>query len=604
MSAMTLRLLPIYLVILGLAEITAAYGAPSADTNLRGVVKAEDGKPLEGVAVSARAQGKTFTTTVYTDRKGQYFFPVLEDGQYNLWAQAVGFAASRAELKISSRDVREQPFPLKPLPDFSRQLSGTEWLASLPEDTPEDRRRKAMFRHNCTGCHISGFLLQNRFDAEGWGKMIDLMSRLGVYATGGEFSPNPFIHTYKEELVEYLTRARGPNSAPLKYKLLPRPTGEATQIVVTEYDIPQADKPGYIPTNDGSDWSQGTPSSYEGRSIHDMVVDQKGNVWFGNTIPLERTIGKLDPRTGRVTDYKLAGEGNQAIRAIGLVVDAKGNVWSSDGGGNLARFDPQSEKFQRYPRPPSVLRTQHSFVEIDSKGNLWVQLWDGGASKFDPRTEEYTDFQQRSQKGDPPPDTYGIAMDSKDNPWYTQMNSDRIGTVDARTGEVSVMKLNPLNREVGDKDREIGSRYPEAASHNHSPLYLKGPRRIGADRRGNTVWVAHFWEGRIAKIDLTTRKVTEYDVPHLDSLPYMTVVDKNHTVWVSLMNSDRIAKFDPLTERFTEYALPTLGTEARHITVEDRTDPPTVWIPYYRVNKIARVQFRPSSAAAMSAQQR
>ena len=69
-------------------------------------------------------------------------------------------------------------------------------------------------------------------------------------------------------------------------------------------------------------------------------------------------------------------------------------------------------------------------------------------------------------------------------------------------------------------------------------------------------------------------------------------VDNNHMVWVSLMNSDRILKFNPSTEQFTEYPLPTLGTEIRDIYVDDRTDPPTVWIPYDRTNKIARVQFR------------
>jgi streptogramin lyase len=63
-------------------------------------------------------------------------------------------------------------------------------------------------------------------------------------------------------------------------------------------------------------------------------------------------------------------------------------------------------------------------------------------------------------------------------------------------------------------------------------------------------------------------------------------------VWTTSITSDRIVKFDPATERFTEYDLPTRGTESRHIYADNQTDPPTIWIPYDRTNKIARIQFR------------
>ena len=34
-----------------------------------------------------------------------------------------------------------------------QQLPGDEFLAALPEDTPEDARMKVQVRKNCTGCH-------------------------------------------------------------------------------------------------------------------------------------------------------------------------------------------------------------------------------------------------------------------------------------------------------------------------------------------------------------------------------------------------------------------------------------------------------------------
>ena len=109
------------------------------------------------------------------------------------------------------------------------------------------------------------------------------------------------------------------------------------------------------------------------------------------------------------------------------------------------------------------------------------------------------------------------------------------------------------------------------------------------------MWVCEFFADRLAKIDARTKKVTEYPLPHRYSQPYAATVDKNHMVWITMLNSDRIARFDPITEKFTEYTLPTRGTEIRHIQVDSSTNPPTVWLPYDRTNKIARVQFRASS---------
>src|SRR6266704_2480553 len=71
-------------------------------TGLMGTVKATDGKPLEGVPVSAKAQGSTMTTSVWTNQNGEYYFPPLLDGQYRIWAQAVGFELARSEQMVSS----------------------------------------------------------------------------------------------------------------------------------------------------------------------------------------------------------------------------------------------------------------------------------------------------------------------------------------------------------------------------------------------------------------------------------------------------------------------------------------------------------------------
>ena len=137
----------------------------------------------------------------------------MKGGDYKIWAQAVGFDVARAEASLSGGAAKQVDLTLANLADFHKQLSGTEWAESLPENTPEDRRLKTVFINNCSGCHQVSFLLQNRFDATGWTALLNVMEK----ADGeGRQEPanrvSPYIDAYKQELVGYLTRVRGPDS--------------------------------------------------------------------------------------------------------------------------------------------------------------------------------------------------------------------------------------------------------------------------------------------------------------------------------------------------------------------------------------------------------
>jgi Carboxypeptidase regulatory-like domain len=207
-----------------------------ATSHLSGTVKTPDGKALGGIGVSARNANETFTTTVYTDQSGRYSFPPLTSGQYKVRAQAVGFETALADVTLADGANKQVELTLANVSDFHKQLSGTEWAASLPEDTPDERRMKTIFINNCSGCHQVSFLLQNKFDVSGWSAIISLMERmLSIGYAPENATPNSVIHAYKEQLAAYLARVRGPDAPQLNYKLLPRPTGEAAQIVVTRH---------------------------------------------------------------------------------------------------------------------------------------------------------------------------------------------------------------------------------------------------------------------------------------------------------------------------------------------------------------------------------
>src|SRR5262249_28345880 len=154
-----------------------------------------------------------------------------------------------------------------------------------------------------------------------------------------------------------------------------------------------------------------------------------------------------------------------------------------------------------------------------------------------------------------------LTTDREDNVWIALPGGNQLTTVNSHTGKVdhvALTSVTPEDFDVTPKDREISA--SSGMTPNTATPLEKGPPRIAADRDTDTVWVCEFFADRIAKVDVASKKVTEYSLPHRYSQPYAITVGKNHDVWITMLNSDRIAKFDPGTEKFTEYELPTRGT--------------------------------------------
>src|SRR5262245_8095282 len=324
---------------LGVAAIATAgfvtTVAQAAEQSLSGTITSASGEKLGGVTVSAKRDGTTITTSVYTDQQGNYYFPPLEAGKYKVWAQALTFETSKSAVDLTA--AKRQDLTLRPITDKERafrQLPGEMMIAALPEDTAADANMKRIFMNNCTGCHAPNYPLQFRFDEDGWNKIIDLMK---VVQNTGAVPPTPkanqIIDMNQKQLAAYLARARGPGESSLKPVSRPRPSGEAARAVWTLYDVPQnadagitlAHGPG--PQNDGTDWSKGTTSKL-GLITHDGGMDFDGNIWFTSNSPNKNvTIGKVNAKTGEVKYLKVNRNDGRAANAHGLTRDAEGNLW-------------------------------------------------------------------------------------------------------------------------------------------------------------------------------------------------------------------------------------------------------------------------------------
>src|SRR5262249_1158375 len=104
------------LVAASLLSATAA----RADQVLSGAIAAQSGQKLDGATVSAKREGSTVTTSVYTDAAGNYYFPPLQEGKYRVWAQALGFERSTGNVDLTA--ARRHDFTLQDIADPERRF--------------------------------------------------------------------------------------------------------------------------------------------------------------------------------------------------------------------------------------------------------------------------------------------------------------------------------------------------------------------------------------------------------------------------------------------------------------------------------------------------
>jgi streptogramin lyase/mono/diheme cytochrome c family protein len=596
------------------ALVATGFSAQAADQLLSGAITAATGEKLGGVTVSARLEGSTITTSVYTDESGAYYFPPLAAGKYKVWAQALGFETSKGDVDLSAN--KKQNLTLTAMTDPERrwrQLPGEMMVAALPDESADDARIKKVFTNQCTGCHSPGYILQFRFDEAGWNKIINLMK---MVQNTGVMPQNPkangIIEHSQKELAAYLARARGPGESSVKVAQRPRPSGEAARATWTLYDLPLNPDTGIgtkYNNNDGTDWSLGTTSKI-GQLPHDGGMGLDGNLYYTVNNPNKYvTVGKVDTKTGEVKYLKVNNTAGNAATAHGLTRDANGDFWFdiNPGRRSLGKLDVKSEKITVYQTPQSMSPLGGAVtMDVDGKGKIWASAPDG-VLQFDPVTEKFTDFKStlpfKNAKGTN--STYGAAGDRDGNGWWAQMAFDTIGKADMTTGKVTEIALPSLKDELeraSPADRQFYENFDDRA--NGKPLpWSQGPRRMGTDKNGDVLWVGNSWGSTLARIDTKTLETKIIPFPSTTMQPYHIAVDQNHNVWGNLWTSDEIAKYDPAANKWTMFELPVRGTEIRHVSLLERDGKTRVIVPVYRSSQMGVLTLRSDAdIAALKAQ--
>ena len=231
----------------GLALAAAGcFAVTSAQAQLSGQIASSEEGAMEGVVVSAKADASTITVSVVSDDKGHYAFPAgrLAPGHYTLSIRAVGYRARRRRRR--RRSAAGAPTSSSRRPRSSRrQLTNAEWLMSIPGS---DEQKK--FLLNCAGCHTLQRIVSSTHNAAEFAQVIDRMA--GYYPGSTPIHPQHLVGDFRrnighganvDAIAKYLASINLSSSPTWEYplKTMPRPTGKATHVVVTEYDAAAPD---------------------------------------------------------------------------------------------------------------------------------------------------------------------------------------------------------------------------------------------------------------------------------------------------------------------------------------------------------------------------
>jgi streptogramin lyase len=541
-----------------------SFAAQDADAvALTGVVSSPQEGLMEGVVVNARRDGANFTVSVVSDAHGKYSFPRthLDPGKYALTIRAVGYdligpkSADVAEDRPATADLK-----LDKTKDLGSQLSSLEWAMSIT-GTPEQKDRFIYQTNNCGYCHRWERIMKSKYTA---GEFVDVITRMQSYYSDGTASSRdnrgraqigtpdqvasaqknptwgrPDTGYPKKDLAEYLATLNlsgGRTTWPYELKTLPRPTGKATRVIITQYDMPRPDT-----------------------VAHDLDIDSHGTIWY--TDESRMFFGKMNPKTGVFTEFTLPPvPPGDLPGARDIQVDRDDNIWFPRRVANaaivLTKFNPKTGEISTL----DGVGTQ--FMGIGPDGKIWA-----GLTRVDPKTMKVEARYTWENSPNLPPGQHRqyvdlVVIDSKGNPYAPDILGGYIIGINAMTGEAKFWQVPT----------------PDAS-----------PRRGRMDSQ-DRFWFAENTGDRIGKFDTRTEKFQEWVLPRKYMNPYcVSAPDKNGYVYATSNMAERLLRLNPKTGEIIEYQIPT-EFDSKKIAYDPTTSQTTLWLVNTRTARMMKVE--------------
>lgn len=161
--------------------------------------------------------------------------------------------------------------------------------------------------------------------------------------------------------------------------------------------------------------------SGERPSKHTIRMDEEGNLWMSGS-----PFSSFDVKTKKFSHY------SEVPSSYGVIRDNQGNMWfavynSKDGA--IGKVDPKTGKLSRWPTNSGAAQR----LQVDSDGIVWFSgRTRNTIGRFDPKTETFSTFPLPG----PSPSPYPLNIDKNHYIWYASTDQDTIGRLDPNSGQV------------------------------------------------------------------------------------------------------------------------------------------------------------------------
>lgn len=566
---MSIRRLYLLLIVMTLAGVLPAASKEQPKAALTGVVTSDAEGPMEGVLVTARPEGGSITVTVISDDQGRYAFPAdrLQTGKYKLTIRAVGYDLDgQTVAEVKSSKTANAGLKLVKTKDLASQLTGAEWMVSIPGN---EKQKRALF--HCDQCHSLDHVAASAYDMDGW--LVALHRMQNQWTAGSTFnhplSPAnpPKEYPSDPELAKYLASINlsgGKATFPYELKTFPRPRGENTRVIITEYEIPRS-----------------------GSSPHDLAIDAQKMIWYDDF--QGPNIGRLDPSTGTFKEWTLPIlKPGMPASNLTIELDKQGNPWIPRGyqGCAVTKFDAKTETFQTFSAPDEYNDARASCTQgnVSPTGTVWFNSFNTSKMfEVDPNTGKvrvfnafppgsvnykgpnrmfYFGIDENFVTSEKTHKMYGSAITANGDPIYCDIEGSTIALLDHTTGEMTL--------------------YP-------TPTLAAAPRRGTIDSDGH-FWFGEWVAGQLGMFDPETKQIKEWRPETPWNGLYRAARDKNGSVWAGGMSTDYLYRLILKTGEWRQYMLPTLGGEMRDMKIDDSGSSVKIWVPLVHAGILAKIE--------------
>jgi len=507
--------------------IPSTTGSSPNNYSIAGTVTDQQKKSLSGVMITAFDAVEDKTITVFTKEGGRFKLPGLTSRDYKLRARLPGFEDELANVAYKSGSSAPVAFRLRPAANPKMQETSVDRIRLIKWPNDEARLN---FRMACAYCHqvgTEGFRAPKQ--KADWDVMVrDVMSsRIGL----GAFR---LLHKETQQTLPgmlYETYKQGAEANWPAYTPPPAPSGDALNVVITEW-----------------------PVGHENSALmHDLEIGDDGLIYLVDMV--HDALRTLDPKTGERKSYSIPGgvkdgSGDYPLQGPHSIEKApNGDMWITLAlGGKMARFDPKTKEFLLIESGEGGKRGGYPHtLRFDQNGICWyTDAAMNAIFRLDPATLKIKQYQllKPEQASNVPTmgetggiTPYGIDIAPDGKVWYTKLNGQRVGVIDAATGKITEWK---------------------------PPVY--GPRRLEVAGDG-VVWIPGYGSGDFCSYDPKKDKWKVYPLPGKgDDIPYAINVDRRTgQVWICGAGSDTLMRFDPKTEKLTVIPMPTRVTYTREL---------------------------------------